>query len=173
MRRLSVMNIEDIIKQDTIKVDIDNIELPASMQPENNTDGPGNFEKPADGEKGSQGGSSTAATNLSLEQLAGLIMLGYNAVSTAVYRRIEPTFDASLDPEEVKAIQEPLILVLKEYDVQMTPVTALIVAVIGVNAVKVMQLMQYRKQLQAAMAENTEMSQNEERSEQPQLTANP
>lgn len=171
------MNIEEIIKQDTIKVDVNNIELPASMNTDNNNGVGVNSEKPGEGDKGSQGGSSTDATTLSLEQLAGLIMVGYNAVSTAVYRRIEPNFDASLDPEEVKAIQEPLILVLKEYDVQMTPVTALIVAVIGVNVVKVMQLMQYRKQLQAAAAEEyTDVSQNQNCvpvEQEPHPSANP
>lgn len=138
------MNIEQIIKEDTKNVDVNNIELPASMQP---TEDSGN---PKSDEGASDGGGNGATTTLSLEQLAGLIIVGYNAVSCAIYRRVEPGFDASLQPEEAKAIKDPLETVLREYDVQVTPVTALIVAIIGVNAVKIMQLMQYRKELQAA-----------------------
>lgn len=138
------MNIEQIIKEDTKTIDVNNIELPASMQP---TEEPGDHRSD---EGASDGGGNGATTTLSLEQLAGLIIVGYNAVSCAIYRRVEPGFDASLQPEEVQAIKDPLETVLREYDVQVTPVTALIVAVIGVNAVKIMQLMQYRKELQAA-----------------------
>ncbi len=136
------MNIEAIIKEDTTKVDVEKLELPESMQQATtpNTETVGSRDSASDG--GTEG-----TTKLSLEQLAGMIIIGYNVVSCAIYRKIEPTFDASLTPDETKALQEPMETVLREYNVEVTPITALAVAVVSVNVVKIMQLQAYRKQL--------------------------
>lgn len=154
------MNIENIIKEDTTKVDIDKLELPESMQQATtpNTEAVGNNKSP-EGDSTSDGGTE-GTTKLSLEQLAGMIVLGYNVVSCAIYRKIEPTFDASLTPDETKALQEPLETVLREYNVEVTPITALAVAVVSVNVVKIMQLQAYRKQL-AEQVNYTEQPQND------------
>lgn len=137
------MNIEAIIKEDITKVDVEKLELPESMQQATtpNTETVGS----SDSKSGSSANEGT--TTLSLEQLAGMIIIGYNVVSCAIYRKIEPTFDASLTPDETKALQEPLETVLREYNVEVTPITALAVAVVSVNVVKIMQLQAYRKQL--------------------------
>ncbi len=147
------MNIEAIIKEDTNKVDIDKLELPESMQqaatPNTAVDG----NKSMGGDSASDGGTE-GTTKLSLEQLAGMCVIGYNTISCAIYRRIEPTFDASLTADEMQAIQQPLEEVLRQYDVQVTPVTALAIAVVGVNVAKIMQLQAYRKQLAELIIEN-------------------
>ena len=142
------MNIKELIKEDTTHVDIDKLELPDSMQ-QNTTNGEprsSNADEPSR-DSSPDSSSSDATTTLSLEQLAGMCVIGYNAISCAIYRRIEPTFDASLTSDEMQAIQQPLEEVLRQYDVQVTPVTALAIAVVGVNVAKIMQLQAYRKQL--------------------------
>lgn len=153
------MNIEAIIKEDTTHVDVDKLELPESMQQATtpNTEAVGN--KSLGGDSASDGGTE-GTTKLSLEQLAGMIVIGYNVVSCAIYRKIEPTFDASLTPDETKALQEPLETVLREYNVEVTPITALAVAVVSVNVVKIMQLQAYRKQL-AEQVNYTEQPKND------------
>ena len=146
------MDIKSIINEDLNTVNVDKIELPESMQqqaqPEEKADTPKNDEK---------------TTKLTLEQLSGMIVIGYNAISCAIYRKIEAGFDASLTGEEMQAIQEPLKLVLQQYDVEVTPVTALAIAVIGVNVGKIMQLQAYRQQkaLEAAEVEQQNIMQNE------------
>lgn len=140
------MNIEAIIKEDTTKVDVEKLELPESMQQATTPNTAADGNKSLGGDSASDGGTE-GTTKLSLEQLAGMIIIGYNVVSCAIYRKIEPTFDASLTPDETKALQEPLETVLREYNVEVTPITALAVAVVSVNVVKIMQLQAYRKQL--------------------------
>lgn len=142
------MNIENIIKEDIKEVDIDKLELPESMQQQQQqntaSEEPG---KPGSDEGNLDGAAPMGDTTLSLEQLAGMIIVGYNTVSCAIYKKIEPGFDASLTKDEEKALQQPLELVLKQYDVQMTPLTALIVAVAGINFFKIRALIEYRKTL--------------------------
>lgn len=124
------------MREDVNHVDVDKIELPESMQqqPDERTlDSKNNENK------------TTENATMSLEQLAGLCIVGYNVVSCAIYRRFEPGFDASLTQDEMTAIQEPLKLVLKQYDVEVNPMTALCIALIGVNVCKIMQLQQYRQ----------------------------
>ena len=129
------MDIKDIINEETTPVDVEKLELPESMQ--QTEAGTGTDENSQKQEE--------KTTKLSLEQLAGIIMVGYNAISCTIYRRIEPEFDASLTAEETQAIQKPLETVLQEYDVEVTPVTALVIAVVGVNIAKVFQLQQFRQ----------------------------
>lgn len=140
------MNIENIIKEDIKEVDIDKLELPESMQQQQNSvhEEP---EKPGSDSGNLDGAAPMGDTTLSLEQLAGMIIVGYNTVSCAIYKKIEPGFDASLTRDEEKSLQQPLELVLKQYDVQMTPLTALIVAVAGINLFKIKALIEYRKTL--------------------------
>lgn len=138
------MDIEAIIKEDTAPVDVDKLELPESMQ-QTATEEP---RSPNSDSASLPGSGDNATTTLSLEQLAGMCVVGYNAISCAIYRRIEPNFDANLTSDEMQAIQQPLEEVLRQYDVQITPVTALAIAVIGVNVSKIMQLQVYRKELE-------------------------
>lgn len=128
------MDIKDIINEETTPIDVEKLELPESMQQ------PDQAEAAADTQEHEE-----KTTKLSLEQLAGIIMVGYNAISCTIYRRIEPEFDASLTAEETQAIQKPLETVLQEYNVEVTPVTALVIAVVGVNIAKVFQLQQFRQ----------------------------
>lgn len=137
------IDINNIINQDTFKVDTGNIELPVSMLEgmQNNT---GNTET----ENTQVNNEDTEkTTTLSLEQISGIIIIGYDAIAKSIYRRIEPGFDASLTNDEKTAIEEPLKLVLQQYNIQVTPLTALCMAVIGVNMAKIMQLKMYRVQL--------------------------
>lgn len=137
------MDIGSIINQNTNEVNVEMLELPTSMQEHlsGNTDN-GNAEN---AQSTNESGENT--TKLSLEQLSGMIIMGYNAISCMVYRRIEPAFDASLSNEEIQAINGPLKAVLQEYNVEMTPVTALIITVVGINVGKIMQLTMLRKEL--------------------------
>lgn len=144
------MNIKELIKEDTQHVDIDKLELPESMQQATTP----NTETVGSSDSKSGSGSDEGTTTLSLEQLAGMCVIGYNTISCAIYRRIEPTFDASLTADEMQAIQQPLEEVLRQYDVQVTPVTALAIAVVGVNVAKIMQLQAYRKQLAELIIKN-------------------
>ena len=137
------MDIVKIMQEETRPVDPDKLELPDSMQQQNIHGEP---EKSASDNVGAGSGSDT--TTLSLEQLAGLCVVGYNTISCAIYRRFEPEFDASLTSDEMQAIQAPLEQVLAQYDVQVTPVTALLIAVVGVNIGKIMALQAYRKEKQ-------------------------
>lgn len=136
------IDINNIINQDTFQVDTGNIELPVSMsegvQNTGNTEAENTQVNSEDTEK---------TATLSLEQISGIIIIGYDAISKAIYRRIEPNFDATLTQDEKTAIEEPLKLVLQQYNIQVTPVTALCMAVIGVNMAKIMQLKMYRVQL--------------------------
>ena len=148
------MDITKIIKEDTKQVDVNALELPESMQQQQQ-------QNSIHGEPNEPSCSSSNTTKLSLEQLAGMCVIGYNTISCAIYRRIEPTFDASLTADEMQAIQQPLEEVLRQYDVQVTPVTALAIAVVGVNVAKIMQLQAYRKQLAELIIQNAEQPQND------------
>lgn len=139
------MDIKSIINEELNPVNVDNIELPESMQQQKKEQPEEDIPK-----------KDEKTTTLTLEQLSGMIVIGYNAISCAIYRKIEAGFDASLTDEEMQAIQEPLKLVLQQYDVEVTPVTALAIAVIGVNVGKIMQLQAYRQQKALEVAEEVE-----------------
>ena len=150
------IDINNIINEDTFAVNAENIELPASMQAQIG----GNTDNTTTENTHGESSNTDNTTTMTLEQLSGMLIMGYNAVSCAIYRRIEPTFDASLTQEECQTIEQPLKLVLKEYNVEVTPVTALCIAILGVNVVKVMQLRAYRQTLAVQDTSNTNLYDN-------------
>lgn len=137
------MEITKIIKQDTISVDPDNIELPGSMQHEQPVEGD---VKAGDEKEGDN--SENISSTISLSELSQMILLGYNAATCALYRRYVPWYDASLTKEEYDLLQPPLERVLSEYNIELSPMGALLVAVVGINISKIMQIQFQMKQMQ-------------------------
>lgn len=127
------MELKEIIKEERREVDVDKIEMP-SKQDENIKIENEPKEKP----------SAEVIKEIPVAQLATMAIGAYNSISCAIYRRFEPGFDASLTQDEVTALQQPTEQFLEQYNIKMTPTTALIIAIVGVNMVKVMQLRAYR-----------------------------
>lgn len=128
------MELKDIINEERREVDVEKIEMPAQQKQEEKTD-TGNETEPQ-------------IEEIPVAQLANMAIGAYNIVSCAIYRRIEPGFDASLTDDETKALQMPVEQFLQQYNIKMTPTTALIIALVGINMVKVMQLKSYRAKVQ-------------------------
>lgn len=128
------MELKDIINEERREVDVEKIEMPAQQKQEEKTD-TGNETEPQ-------------IEEIPVAQLANMAIGAYNIVSCAIYRRIEPGFDASLTDDETKALQMPVEQFLQQYNIKMTPTTALIIALVGINMVKVMQLKAYRAKVQ-------------------------
>lgn len=128
------MELKDIINEERREVDVEKIEMPAQQKQEEKTD-TGNETEPQ-------------IEEIPVAQLANMAIGAYNIVSCAIYRRIEPGFDASLTNDETKALQMPVEQFLHQYNIKMTPTTALIIALVGINMVKVMQLKAYRAKVQ-------------------------
>ena len=136
------MDIKQIINEDRKLVNVENIELPEEQEIAENQ------------QNENDGKQDENKVQMSLKDLASMAIMGYNAVSVAIYHRFEPGFDASLTKEEMEALQPPLEAVLQQYNVTLTPTTALIIAVAGINVTKIMQLRMYRaaKQIEEAKA---------------------
>lgn len=128
------MELKDIINEERREVDVEKIEMPAQQKQEEKTD-TGNETEPQ-------------IEEIPVAQLAHMAIGAYNIVSCAIYRRIEPGFDASLTDDETKALQMPVEQFLQQYNIKMTPTTSLIIALVGINMVKVMQLKSYRAKVQ-------------------------
>lgn len=128
------MELKEIINEERREVDVEKIEMPAQQKQEEKTD-TGNETEPQ-------------IEEIPVAQLANMAIGAYNIVSCAIYRRIEPGFDASLTDDETKALQMPVEQFLQQYNIKMTPTTALIIALVGINMVKVMQLKAYRAKVQ-------------------------
>lgn len=149
------MNIEEIINEDVNEVNTEKIELPQSVQTLENE----NENTSEDGTQTDEDGTQTQ--RLSLEQLSGLIIGAFDVVNKFAFKKIEPRFDASLTADEIKVIDEPLKIVLKSYDIAVTPPIALLVAVVGVEVGKFMQLKMFQATL--AMQETQEYEETERR----------
>lgn len=130
------MELNDIIKEERREVDVDKLEMPVPQQEEKKETGPETEKEPQ-------------IEEIPVAQLANMAIGAYNIVSCAIYRRIEPGFDASLTDDETKALQMPVEQFLQQYNIKMTPTTALIIALVGVNMVKVMQLKSYRAKVKS------------------------
>lgn len=143
------MNVDEIFNTPRKKVDIENIQLPENME----NDKAENGEKTTgNGEKKAEHGEIT----MSCAQLAAMAIGLYDAIQTAVYKRIEPAFDAKLTAEETNALLPPTTAVLEQYNVTVSPITALIVTIVGINVGKIMQLKILQNQLAAAAAAEAE-----------------
>lgn len=129
------MELNDIIKEERREVDVDKLEMPAPQQEEKK-------------ETGNETEKEPQIEEIPVAQLANMAIGAYNIVSCAIYRRIEPGFDASLTDGETKALQMPVEQFLQQYNIKMTPTTALIIALVGINMVKIMQLKSYRAKIQ-------------------------
>ena len=129
------MELQDIINEERREVDVDKIEMPIPDQKEKK-------------ETGNETEEESPIEEIPFAQLANMAIGSYNIVSCAIYRRIEPGFDASLTNDEIKALQLPVEQFLQQYNIKMTPTTALIIALLGINMVKVMQLKSYRAKMQ-------------------------
>lgn len=140
------MELKDIINEERREVDTDKIEMPGQQEEERKETG-NETEPPIE--------------EIPVAQLANMAIGAYNIVSCAIYRRIEPGFDASLTEDETKALQMPVEQFLQQYNIKMTPTTALIIALVGINMVKVMQLKSYRVKLQF-LEKNTKLPEKEE-----------
>lgn len=136
------MDIKQIINEDRKLVNVENIELPEEQAVTENQ------------QNENDGKQDESKVQMSLKDLASMAIMGYNAISVAIYHRFEPEFDASLTKEEMEALQPPLEAVLQQYNVTLTPTTALIIAIAGINVTKIMQLRMYRaaKQIEEAKA---------------------
>lgn len=143
------MNVEEIFNTPRKKVDIENIQLPENMENDNKENGEKSTEN---GEQKAENGEIT----MSCAQLAAMAIGLYDAIQTAVYKRIEPAFDAKLTAEETNALLPPTTAVLEQYNVTVSPVTALIVTIVGINVGKIMQLKILQSQLAAAAAAEAE-----------------
>lgn len=151
------MNIDEIINTPRRVVNVDEIQLPESMEITPNENG----------DNGKENGEKTDGENvqMSLVEVANMAIAAYNVIQTAIYKRIEPRFDASLTPDECKAIEPPLRAVLAQYNVQMSPITGLIVVVAGINVGKIMQIKMLRAEF--AKKEKEEKKKEEEKKEKP------
>lgn len=159
------MNIEGIINEEVEQVNVDNLDLPENMQSVENQ----SFASSENNSTNEQ--LNNEATKLSLEQLSGMIIGAFDVVNKMVWKKVEPTFDASLTADEIKVIDEPLKLVLKSYEIEVTPPIALLIAVAGVEVGKFMQLKFYKAQMQMQMmqnSENTDFQEVEQPNEQQQ-----
>lgn len=125
------MELQDIIKDERKKINIEKIEMPTQQDGKEKENEP--KETPAEVMK-----------EIPVAQLATMAIGAYNVISCAIYRRFEPGFDASLTNDEVAALQQPTEQFFEQYNVTMTPTVALIIAIVGVNMVKIMQLRAYR-----------------------------
>ena len=130
------MELNDIIKEERREVDVNKIEMPLPEQKEKKETGNETEEWPQ-------------IEEIPVSQLANMAIGAYNIVSCAIYRRIEPGFNASLTEDETKSLQMPVEQFLQQYNIKMTPTTALIIALAGINMVKVMQLKAYRAKVQS------------------------
>lgn len=143
------MELKDIINEERREVDVQKIEMPAQQKQEEKTDTGNETEK------------GTQIEEIPVAQLANMAIGAYNIVSCAIYRRIEPGFDASLTKDETKALQIPVEQFLQQYNIKMTQTTALIIALVSINMVKVMQLKSYRAKVQF-LETHTNLSEQEE-----------
>lgn len=154
------MNVDEIFNTPRKKVDIENIQLPENV--ENDTK--------ENGEKTTENGEQKAETGqitMSCAQLAVMAIGLYDAIQMAVYKRIEPAFDAKLTAEEINALLPPTTAVLEQYNVTVSPVTALIVTIVGINVGKIMQLKILQSQIAAAAAEQAKEAEKVKVVEQP------
>lgn len=126
------MELQDIIKEERKEIDISKIEMPTQIQ-----DGKEKEKEPKET-------PAEVVKEIPVHQLATMAIGAYNVISCAIYRRFEPGFDASLTNDEVAALQQPTEQFLEQYNIKMTPTVAIIIALVGVNMVKVMQLRAYR-----------------------------
>lgn len=131
------MDIDKIIQEEVQEVDLQNVELPSSMKNEEN-DGNDHTDNSSD-----EPASLPDIEKLSLEQLSGMIITGFNVVQNMIWNRYAPGFDANLTADECKVIDKPLRQVLKNYNITVTPPIALLIAVAGVEISKYMQLKMY------------------------------
>lgn len=138
------MDIDLIMNEERRVVDIDKIELPATEQftSENKQQASENGTKTIENE----------VVKMSLGELATMGVAMYDVAQTAIYKRIEPRFNAALTTEEKQAIEPALKAVLKQYNVEMTPVNALIITLVSINVGKVVQLKMLRVELAKAEA---------------------
>lgn len=143
------MNVDEIFNTPRKKVDIENIQLPENMENDNKENGEKTTEN---GEQKAENGQIT----MSCAQLASMAIGLYDAIQSAIYKRIEPAFDAKLTAEETNALLPPTTAVLEQYNVTFSPVTALIVTIVGINVGKIVQLkiLQNKLAAAAAVAEN-------------------
>lgn len=139
------MDINEIFNTPRKVVDVENIQLPENEQPTPEND-------QANNEANGENTQANEAVTMSLHECASMCIVAYNVIQTAIYKRIEPDFDAALTPDESKAIQIPLEAVLSQYNVTMKPTTALIVTLVGVNVGKIMAIKMIQSQRAAAQA---------------------
>lgn len=134
------MNIEQILNEPRREVNPETIELPENMEvitPETN----GNKTDTKENEDGKQ-------VQMSLAELATMSVMLYNAIQTAIYKRVEPRFNAELTKEETQALIPTVKAVLQQYNVTMTPIMALLTTLAGINIAKIVQIKMLRAELQ-------------------------
>lgn len=149
------MELNDIIKEERREVDVDKLEMPEPQIAEKKENGNEEIEK------------GPQIEEIPVAQLANMAIGAYNIVSCAIYRRIQPGFDASLTEDETKALQMPVEQFLQQYNIKMTPTTALIIALAGINMVKVMQLKSYMAKVKFLETQNLpQEKENKEQQEQ-------
>lgn len=149
------MELNDIIKEERREVDVDKLEMPEPQIAEKKENGNEEIE------------TGTQIEEIPVAQLANMAIGAYNIVSCAIYRRIQPGFDASLTEDETKALQMPVEQFLQQYNIKMTPTTALIIALAGINMVKVMQLKSYMAKVKFLETQNLpQEKENKEQQEQ-------
>lgn len=150
------MELNDIIKEERRTVDVSAIEMPKTETEEK--------EEAAAKEKEEAAGEE----NLSLKDFATIAIGAYNVISTAIYKRIEPGFDASLAPTEMEVLKEPTEKFLEQYNVKMTPTTSLILCIISINVGKIMMLKAYREQKFKENSQNVVFYQQEKENKEQQ-----
>lgn len=154
------MNVDEIFNTPRKKVDIENIQLPENVD----NDTKENSEKTTgNGEQNTENGQLT----MSCAQLASMAIGLYDAIQSAIYKRIEPAFNAKLTAEETNALLPPTTAVLELYNVTVSPITALIVTIVGINVGKIMQLKILQSQIAAAAAEQAKEAEKVKVVEQP------
>ena len=142
------MNFDEILTTPRREIDPNTIQLPESEEVVNGQTNENNGQ--------TQENAQANAVTMSLGELANMAIGVYNALQTAIYKRVEPNFDAALTPEEIKALQPPVKAVLQQYNVTMSPMSALITTSVGINLGKIMQIKMMRAEMARIEAEKAE-----------------
>ena len=130
------MNIEAIIKEDRRQINPDKIEMPENIDGQQSAN--------AGNQVASDGKQQENVVQMSLKDMANMCIMGYNIISTAVYKHFEKDFNASLTAEEFQALQAPTEAVLEQYNITLTPVVCLCLTLGTINITKITQLKFYR-----------------------------
>lgn len=142
------MNFEEIITTPRREIDPRTIQLPESEEVDSRQTNENNGQ--------TQENEPANAVTMSLGEIANMAIGVYNVLQTAIYKRVEPNYDAALTTEEIKALQPPVKAVLQQYNVTMSPMTALITTVVGINLGKIMQIKMLRAEMERIEAEKAE-----------------